>query len=55
MKMLQLEGIYLYLKTKIKQMRKLLLLLFVFYSCKNKTEKHIEEQKKTIENGKSKI
>ncbi len=55
MKMLQLEGIYLYLKTKIKQMKKLLLLLFVFYSCKNKTEKHIEEQKKTIENGKSKI
>jgi Domain of unknown function (DUF4738) len=58
MKMLQLEGIYLYLKTKIKQMKKLLLLLFVLifvsYSCKNKTENHIEEQKKTIGNKKSK-
>jgi hypothetical protein len=41
-------------ETKIKLMKKLLLTMFIivfaFYSCQNKTENHIEEQKETIQN-----
>lgn len=57
--MLQLEGIYLYLINKVKQMKELLLLIFVLllatYSCQNKTESYIEKQKKRTGNEKSKI
>ena len=59
MKMLQLKGIYLYLRSKVKQMKKIHLLsitlIFMIYSCQKKTENHIYQQKRLTGNEKTKL